>query len=297
MNHIPELGQLDPTDGDIGIFYPNIEDLIAQNTDKLVVRRFPDEPATSSYDFFNYTLGRLESAATKNGFNTLFVAKTVTDTDHGKPQDETIFWMNFKDIPNRIKYLKYLHSHGVNASLLLSGVTKVKDNLYFSPTLDLEFPTTDVRLLSLASEKLAHAGLAGSLFNSGYGEHYISDFFLPYNKSYWQMFGYMMQNLTYDETVNPYICSQSLEFGKRLFSAQTQEESIGIAREMLEVFPSLPTGVMRPGLLFDPRWIGHRLIPSQVINKSIAVNTLRISTGKDYEQRPRFDYAILMGSE
>lgn len=291
MNHIPELEQLDSTDGNIGVFYSNIKDLITQNTDKLVV--FPDEPATSSYDFFNYTLGRLESAAIKNGFNTLFVAKTVTDTNHGKPQDETIFWMNFKDIPNRIKYLEYLHSHGVNASLLLSGVTKVKDNLYFSPTLDLEFPATDVRLLSLASQKLAKAGLAGHLFNNCYGEHYISDFFLPYDTSYWQMFGYMMQNLTYDETENPGICNLSFEFGKRLFSAQTQEESINIAKEILEVFPSLPTGNMRPGLLYDPRWIGHRLIPSQVGNKNIAVNTLRIGTGKDYEQRAGFDYAIL----
>lgn len=262
----------------LAMFSPNI---LPNPVPASEIQYFPNEPQLSTIDIFKQLLIPIEQKARKNNQNTQVAVKVYETAVHGSEDyTEVSLWLP----PSALE-----HRFIPGVCLAVSGVIKVGTELYFLPTLDLEYPVEDQELSNLAMQKLINLGLSGNIVKSGYSHHFIGDTFFNYDQNYWKFFGIIMQNLIYDEELFPIHTSLSKNFGVRLLIADSIETCIEIANEILLAFPSISSGQMREGLLFDPRWIAHRLTPLNVETDLLAINTLRVTKGKGYTFAPTFE--------
>ncbi len=71
----------------------------------------------------------------------------------------------------------------------------------------------------------------------------------------------------------------SQKYGDRLIQSSSLKEAREVAKKILKAFPSIQTGETRSGLLYDPRWIAHRIVQG--------FNFLRVTLSKDYAFLPK----------
>jgi len=281
--NIPELGLLDTPNRDCGIFYPDIS-LLPRGQQRNILH-YPDEPSINSLEVFQTIYRPIAGLAAAKGLQTKVVAKLYEQQyEHGKNAREYCLWT---DLSENLPALK----NGIGYAM--SGVLRIGDSTYFTPTIDFEIPWTDKRLVNTAAQKLVELGLTGYLVKSGQSGHFIGDQFFPHNDYYWRMYGKLMQNLVYDEEENRETIKLAVSLGGELERARSIEECKSIASIILLSFPSIPRGCIRKGLLFDPRWIAHRVgEPSNVEDEQICINTLRVNLGYGYSELPVFDAEI-----
>lgn len=178
-----------------------------------------------------------------------------------------------------------LENHVIKQEDLLQSI-KDFSTAFFIPMLDLEILSTknvrkDLDQLMTAMKK---AGLSGHLIRSGdigRGSYmYVGDFVMPHFKNYWQLWGLSMihfvrQPANNEEKEN---IKKSLYYGNLLLKADTLKKAINVSESILKAFPSIPSSSERPGILYDPRYIAHRIIEP--------VSILRVSKAKGYKEPP-----------
>lgn len=156
----------------------------------------------------------------------------------------------------------------------ISGVFEVLScERFVIPMMDLEIissPTSQTTFQPDISEfcmKLAKSGNTGWIIrsgDSGKGSHwYIADYALPYNPYFWKSSGNLMLQMTETVDAGSLLHENILlsnMFAARLLDCTSIEEAQEIGASMLLTFPSQVSGLTRRGLLYDPRWEGHKLI-------------------------------------
>lgn len=282
--HIPQIGLLTGGESDIGILNADITGIIKPSNGE--VRYYPGEPIISSLDIFKDIFIPVQKKANSHGLHAAVAIKVYEETPHGKTDfTEVCLWLPPSTLDASFK-------PGMN--LAISGVMKIDQELFFIPTLDLEYPINEKYFSEIALQKLIGMGLSGNIIKSGYSHHFIGNSFYAYDKNFWRIMGLFMQNLVYDEDLFKTEVDLSKSFGKQLLNAESLEECSTIADAILRVYPSLLSGQMRDGLLYDPRWIAHRLQPLRVEFDLLAINTIRVLKGKGYDKPPIFEGEILV---
>lgn len=215
------------------------------------------------------------------------MVKWFDDVPHGVLGGEELGWILVSDI------LKGLYSSEGRIPSV-SGVLKSQTgDFYVIPMMDLEIPASVDGHLRIQPEveklavHLSEKGIGGFILRSGdpgLGSHwYVADFALPYEPFFWCSFGYLMTVMFDDSDAslegieNSFISQQ---FAERLINCRDYKEAREVGEEMLLRFPSVPSGCVRSGLWYDPRWVGHRLVQG--------VNTLvRVKRSKGYKSLPK----------
>jgi hypothetical protein len=152
---------------------------------------------------------------------------------------------------------------------------------FFVPMIDFEFISTeDVKAdIQKIEEPLRLLGVSGSIIRSGdpgMGSYFfIGHDPFPYNPNYWHFMGKILTSFAVGEGEEAKL---TRDFGNQLLNANTRGESVEIAKSILEAFPSIKTGLERPGILCDARYLGHKIIDGFV--------NLRETPGKSYNDRP-----------
>jgi len=293
LQHLPELGILNPADRDVGVLFQCCQELPEREIRNIVLRSFPGESKVTSFDVVCSIVRPVARLIQQNNGCCLIAGKVYKEYSHGILAEEQVFWMDPLSMKSDLHWIGLGFGTDRIVCTAISGVIRIDDKFYFIPTIDLEFPCVNDRLKYLAVKRLREIGMTGYLINSGYGCHFIADLFLPYDSNYWGILGLVMKHLVYDYEADLDTIANSIMFGERLLEVQTQEQALTVANEILDEFPSLPSGMMRAGLLYDPRWIGHRLEPSTVGDVEIAINTLRVNRVKGYDSLPFFDLVLV----
>jgi hypothetical protein len=249
------------------------------------VLRYPEEPEVTSLQVFKSVLLPMEQYAAQNNLTMSVAVKFYQEQPHGRNDGgEACFWLHPSDLEwGNLK-------PGIN--VCLSGVCKIGQEFCFIPTMDFEYPHKDQRLSGLATSKLQNLGLTGYMVNSGFSQHFIGDTFFEYGRNYWKILGLLMKNFTYDDEEFPEEVAKSRSFGERILQSGFPSECMLVAQEGFSAYPSLPTGKIRPGLLFDPRWVFHKLMPLNVEFDLLPINALRVTQGKGYGFPPMFECEI-----
>jgi|GEM_PF-4239349 len=162
---------------------------------------------------------------------------------------------------------------------------------FIIPAVDLEIISSGSDCESIKADlggvanKLMSINCSGFFFRSGCvgrgGYYYLADFAMPYTPSMWTFPGEVMELLIDVSDGSPEAnqnIALSIELGNKLQVVKDVASAQEVAREIMLKFPSVPLGADRPGLLHDPRWIGHNLLEEKC--------NLRISKAKGYSEPP-----------
>ena len=158
---------------------------------------------------------------------------------------------------------------------------------WFVPVVDLEIDATGNPLQDLDSvaNHLTSVRYTGTFLqsgDSGSGSYFfVGDRMMSYEIEFRQFLGLMMVVLLDWQAGSDEARENrrsSMHVGDKLLGTRSFEESQAIARQGLDVFPSIPSGGRRPGLEFDPRWLLRRFLEEKTY--------LRYTPGKGYDDRP-----------
>jgi hypothetical protein len=211
--------------------------------------------------------------------------KAYQVVEHGQTPEEVLETITLKDVKASFEEFRQKifkekgwtsWQTGIGGVFFDKGQPKL-----FIPMLDLEIVSTPNLIKDTMSLEngLRKLDVDGSIVRSG-DVGMGSYFFVGhdpqnYFPNYWQFMGNALISFTVGDNENT---KKARYFGSVLSKAQTKEESVVIADEILACFPSIKTGQEREGLLVDPRWIGHKLKDGFTI--------LRQTPGKNYEDKP-----------
>lgn len=273
----------------------------------------PEEPPTYYPDVHSYVLTTLDShiRTTYPGWAVTSPFKVFAERRHGQTVETEVHGFlspagcfldleGYRSLAER-RYQITAHTtvSGVvficpEVNSLNPGMSPLEINpfeeyepLMVQPLLDLEItasgdPEADLKRVM---QIFTNDGLTGFFLQSGdIGKgsyYYAADYLLSYHPWFWKIMGYFMTRLV-DTRSGPagyQNLDNSIELGTALLASDNLEQARGIAQEIRKRFPSIPSGKIRPGLSFDPRWIAHRITQG--------LNSLRSDIAKDYKELPR----------
>lgn len=202
-------------------------------------------------------------------YNFDVVVKLYEDIGHGETGKEKYLWtpatkiVQLACVQDNMKLHFPRSPQDIVCALL--GIVRKQNNpeqILFFPTLDLEVDKDDEDSFEVMKQQLIAAGLSGFIMESGFSYHYVGNLMFKYGNNYWKFLGYALLNLI-DERDNSFEAQENIyfakELGNELLSSETYADALFVTEKIFASFKSLPTGVTRPGLLLDPRWLGHKM--------------------------------------
>jgi hypothetical protein len=265
-----------------------IEDLLTPSTSRY--QDYDNLNHSRTISSIGSTIIQINNALGIQDYNFDVASKLYVDQDHGETTAEKYIWVEAKRhlysfdresglaYPNSSKRIIYA----------LSGIVRQRqqNNLLLFPTLDLEIKSSDEEIFTYTLERLMSAGFTGNIISSGFSYHYFADFPMEYGSDYWKVLGHALMQLI-DERDISVEAQQNIynakTLGDKLMSLEDESKINSIQLEIQKCFQSLPTGLVRKGLLLDPRWLGHKL---RLTELGVRVNSLRIVKGKGHSFDP-----------